>query len=261
VTLRALLFDVDGTLADTERFGHRPAYNRAFHDLGLGFRWNPQLYRKLLAQQGGRERLRHFLEHYRPDLGAHRAAADADFERWIDEVHDLKTQYFQDYLRDGRVPLRPGVARLIRQAQAEEIRVALVTNASRGSLQPMLRYGLGPELAGSVDVIVCGEDVARKKPHPEPYQLALQRLGLRASDCVALEDSWMGLTAAAAAGVATVITVNANTADDDFDAASLVLEHCGEPDLPSRVLRGRLSGDYLTLNDLRQVRACWRAAA
>lgn len=251
MTLRALLLDVDGTVADTERYGHRPAYNRAFRKLGLSFRWGPKLYRELLEQPGGKERLMHYLVHHRPDMGSHAEAYKRDPKAWVAQVHELKSQYFRRYLRKGQVPLRPGVARLIREADAAGLHVALVSNASRASLTPVLRYGLGEELAGRIDLVVSGEDVSRKKPAPDSYLMALQRLGLPANECVALEDSAMGLRAAVAAGVPTIVTTNANTEGEDFAAAMIVLDSLGEPGTPARSLYGTLTGPCLTLSELR----------
>src|SRR5258706_665653 len=117
MTLRALLFDLDGTLADTERLGHRPAYNRAFRKLGLSFRWRPKLYRRLLKQPGGQERLLHYLKRYRPELGDQTSAAQDDPAAWARDVHRLKSKYFRRLVRRGRVPLRPGIERLMAEAR------------------------------------------------------------------------------------------------------------------------------------------------
>lgn len=254
MSLRALLFDVDGTLADTEALGHRPAYNRAFRALGLPFRWGPKLYRKLLAQPGGKERLKHFVTHYQPELGSHAAAAQADLDAWVAEVHALKSRYFRQLMRQGRVPLRPGIARLIREAHADNVRLAIVTNASRKTLEPVLQYSMGPELAGILDVIASGEEVTHKKPAPDVYRLALRRLGLAPEECVALEDSAMGLKAARAAGVPAVVTINADTAGQDFEGAALVLSSLGEPGAPAKALRGELKPvPWLTLSALRRL--------
>lgn len=261
MTLRALLLDVDGTVADTERYGHRPAYNRAFRKLGLGFRWGPRLYRKLLEQPGGKERLLHYVQHYQPELGEHAARFEVDPQGWVGEVHHLKSHYFKRYLRKGQVPLRPGVARLIREADAAGLRVALVSNASRASLQPVLRYGLGEELAARIDLIVSGEDVKRKKPAPDTYLLALSKLGLAANECVALEDSAVGLKAAVAAGVPTIVTLNANTEGEDFSSAVMVLDCCGEPDAPARAIKGQATDSYLTLAQLQGFADSARSAA
>jgi HAD superfamily hydrolase (TIGR01509 family) len=253
MTLRALLFDLDGTLADTERLGHRPAYNRAFKALGLPFRWGPKLYRKLLRRTGGRERLLHYLERYHPDLGEHREAIEADPRAWAKAVHALKSRYFRRLVRRGRVPLRPGVARLMNEAKAEGLRLAIVTSASRSTLAPILRHSLGAALVRQFDVLVCGRDVAHKKPAPDLYWLALQRLELAPGECVAIEDSGSGLAAARAAGIATVVTTNDNTVHDDFAGAQLVVDTLGEPEAPCRVLQGRLEGHCVTVTALREL--------
>ena len=244
-----MLFDVDGTLADTESQGHLPAYNEAFRELSLGFRWSPDLYRQLLAQPGGRERIAYFLSRYRPDLGDEAESARADQARWIDKVHALKSRYFRRYVREGRVPLRSGVLRLIEQCASAGVKVALVTNASPASLDALLRHAL-PGLTRRINTVVCGGDVAIKKPAPDAYHLALRRLGVAAAKAVAVEDSAMGLQAATAAGLTTLITRNQNTLDHEFSAASLVLDGLGEPDAPARIVRGRLAGHCLTLQDL-----------
>lgn len=253
MTLRALLFDLDGTVADTERLGHRPAYNRAFKKLDLPFRWGPKLYRKLLRQPGGQERLLHYLKRYQPDLGGQQPLVDADPKAWTQAVHALKSRYFRRLVRRGRVPLRPGVARLMAEAKTEGLRLAIVTSASRATLEPVLRHSLGAELVRQFDVRVCGEDVAHKKPAPDLYLLAMARLDLAPHQCVAIEDSEMGLSAAAAVGIATVVTANDNTAHEDFARAQLVLDTLGEPGSPSSVLQGRLEGDCVTVEALRKL--------
>lgn len=255
MTLRALLFDLDGTLADTERLGHRPAYNRAFRKLGLSFRWGPKLYRKLLKQPGGQERLLHYLKRYEPELGEHEAAAQADPHEWTRSVHDLKSRYFRRLVRRGRVPLRPGVARLMQEARAAGLRIAIVTSASRATVKPILRHTLGAALMQEIEVLVCGQDVEHKKPAPDLYLLALARLDLAPGECVAIEDSAMGLEAATAAQVPTVITTNDDTAHEEFDHALLVLDTLGEPDVPATVLHGALTGPCVTLDQLRRLLA------
>ena len=256
MSLKAVLFDVDGTLADTEALGHRPAYNRAFRSLGLSFRWGPKLYRKLLKQPGGRERLKHYLQHYHPELGLEAPEAEQNVDAWVAKVHALKSHYFKRYMRHGRVPLRPGIARIMREARNSGVRLAIVTNASLKTLRPVLKYSMGPELAAEVEVIASGEEVQRKKPAPDLYQLAMRRLNLQPDECVALEDSEMGLEAAAAAGLAAVVTINRDTLEQDFTEASLVVSSLGEPGAPTRVLQGRLEGlPWVTVDTLRGVLA------
>lgn len=254
MTLRAILFDVDGTLADTEALGHRPAYNRAFRELGLQFRWGPKLYRKLLRQPGGRERLKHFFQEYRPPLGEHDAEARANLDAWVSRVHELKSQYFKRYMRNGRIPLRAGIARIMREAREAGLQLAIVTNASRQTLKPVLRYSMGPQLAAEIAVVASGEEVRHKKPAPDLYRLAMSRLGVRPEECIALEDSEMGLKAAVAAGLPAVVTLNADTLAQDFSSASLVVSSLGEPGAPTRIIRGQLTGPpWVTLETLRQI--------
>ncbi|HUR40547.1 MAG TPA: HAD-IA family hydrolase [Verrucomicrobiae bacterium] len=253
MTLRALLFDLDGTLADTECLGHRPAYNRAFKKLGLSFRWGPKLYRKLLSQPGGQERLLHYLKRYQPELGDHQAAVEADPQAWTRSVHDLKSRYFRRLVRRGRVPLRPGVARLMQEARAAGLRIAIVTSSTRATLRAILQHSLGASLMQEIELMVCGEEVERKKPAPDLYLLALARLDLSARECLAIEDSAAGLAAASAAGVRTVITINDNTAHEQFDRALLVLDTLGEPGLPATAMHGAIEGGHVTVDTLRKL--------
>lgn len=253
MTLRAILFDLDGTLADTEAHGHRPAYNLAFESLGLQFRWSAALYRHLLKQPSGRARLLHYLRSYQPELGAHAEAAGKQPEAWVEHVHALKSRYFRRELRQGRVPLRAGVARLFTEAAEAGLRLALVTNASRATVRPFLRYGLKAELAAQLSHVITGDSGARQKPAPDLYQQALHKLGLAPYECVAIEDSSMGLRAARAAGIPAVVTVNEHTMGEDFQGASLVLDGLGEPGLPARVLSGHMDEPSLSLITLQRI--------
>lgn len=254
--LKAILFDVDGTLADTEGLGHHPAYNDAFDKLGVPFRWDRELYRTLLKQPGGRERLHHFLDHYTPELGSASEDVARDRAQWVDKVHHLKSDFFHDRVASGLIPLRQGVARLIREARDAGIRMAIVSNASRRTLDPVLQHSLRDELADAIEVVASGDDATAKKPDPMLYRLALDRLGLTPRDCVAVEDSAMGLKAAKAAGLAALVTVNADTHDQNFKSANLVLSSLGEPSDPVKVFRGVLKPDrWVTVAVLAQMLA------
>lgn len=253
MALQALFFDVDGTLADTERLGHRPAYNRAFRKLGLPFRWGPKLYRRLLKKPGGQERLLHYLERYQPELGAQAPVAEAELRAWARSVHRVKSRYFRSMLQLGKVPLRPGVARLLREARQAGLRIAIVTSASRATLEPVLEHSLGAALMREVELVICGDEVEHKKPAPDLYLQALALMDLSPGCCVAIEDSGLGLSAATAAGIRTVITTNLDTANDEFGRASLVLDNLGEPDKPSRVLHGQMDEACLGVATLRQI--------
>lgn len=229
--LTALLFDVDGTLAETERDGHRNAYNAAFAEFGLDWHWDADYYGTLLPVAGGKERLRHFVQ----NSGA--AEADrSDIDDLIGELYATKTQLFQQWLASDAAALRPGVARLIREAHAQGVALGVVTTTSPGNVTGLLEHQLGAGSTQWFSVIVAGDMVPAKKPAPDAYLRALAQLGVRATECVAIEDSGIGLRAALGAGIPAVITVNDYTADDDFTGALAVLSDLGEPDAPYRRL-------------------------
>lgn len=237
MSLAAILFDVDGTLADTEPAGHLPAYNAAFAEFGLDWQWSQALYRELLMISGGRERIAHYLDHHKPPLGDQGQAVARDRGAWIAALHRCKSRHFRSRLEQGLVPLRPGVARLFREARCAGVSVALVTNATRATLEPFVEYALGPELASAITLTVCGDEVARKKPAGDLYLTACERLGCRPVDCIAIEDSQVGVEAASAAGIAALVVVNDDTRDQVLEKAQGVLESLGEPGAPAVVLR------------------------
>lgn len=253
MTLRALLFDLDGTLADTEAHGHRPAYNQAFQSLGLKFRWGSSLYGHLLKQPTGKARLLHYLTRYEPELGEHAEAVGEHPEAWVEHVHALKAQNFRARLEAGQIPLRPGVARLIRETARAGVRLALVTNASTSTVQPFLKFGLKKELAECLDFVITTDGFLRQKPAPDLYQQALRKLKLAPYECIAIEDSNVGLAAARAAGIPAVVTVNELTAGEDFSAASLVLDCLGEPNAAAHVLAGHMDEAFLSLKTLQRI--------
>jgi beta-phosphoglucomutase-like phosphatase (HAD superfamily) len=231
--LRAVLFDVDGTLADTERDGHRPAFNAAFSEAGLTWDWDVELYGELLAITGGKERIRHFMEKYVPDeLGRE------ELDSWIASLHKIKTRHYVNMLENGKIPLRPGVARLIQDLRDENIKIAIATTTTPENVTSLLKSTLGDDSPGWFDVIGAGDIVPGKKPEPDIYHWVLERLGLPASQCIAIEDSENGIRSSLAAGLDTVVTVNAYTRLQNFHGAALVLSDLGEPAQPFELLKG-----------------------
>jgi HAD superfamily hydrolase (TIGR01509 family) len=212
--LKALLWDVDGTLAETERDGHRVAFNQAFEATGLPWRWDEARYGELLAVTGGRERLL-------ADMATRSDAPTAVDEResLARELHAMKNRAYAELVRAARLPLRPGVAALMREARAQGLRLAITTTTSRSNVDALLRVHLGERWRDSFGAIVCGEDVQRKKPDPEVFRLALAQLGLQPLDAVALEDSPGGVAAARAAEVPVIVTRSAYFADAIVDGA------------------------------------------
>jgi HAD superfamily hydrolase (TIGR01509 family) len=237
--LQAVLLDVDGTLADTEDM-HRQAFNHAFAAAGLDWVWSEALYHELLAVTGGQERIRYYLEGWRPDYRLPDAAAD-----FIAALHRSKTGWYVNALAEGRVPLRPGVERLLRDARAAGLRLAIVTTTTPDNVTALLEHSFSEPAADWFELIAAGSVVPQKKPAPDIYHYALERLRLAPEQCIAIEDSHNGLLAAQAAGVAALITVNPYTADHDFSGAAAVLDQLGEPGLPCRVLAGAGPGHGL----------------
>ncbi len=246
--LRALLWDVDGTLAETEGL-HLEAFNRAFADFGLDVRWTPRCYRALLAVTGGRERLRHFFATHRPDL-----LARVD----IAALHAHKTRLYATLAAD-RLRLRPGVARLLREARAAGLEQAVVTTTGRVNVETLLDRTLGPEGRRIFRVWATGDRVTHKKPAPDLHRLALRELGLPPPACLALEDSAVGLAAARAAGVPVVIVTSPWTREESFPGALAVFDGFGEPDHPCRRLDGGppSPSGLVDLATLRALHAAW----
>lgn len=173
-TLQALIFDVDGTLADTERDGHRPAFNAAFAEHDLDWHWDETLYGELLAITGGKERMRHYAERYAPEV-----AARADFDTLIRQLHTAKTAHYVRLVSAGRLSLRPGVAALIAEARAAGIRLAIATTTSPENVTALLDASLAPGSSEWFEVIGAGDVVPAKKPAPDIYHWVLERLALR----------------------------------------------------------------------------------
>jgi len=215
----ALIFDVDGTLAETEEL-HRRAFNHAFARHGLDWHWDRAAYRDLLRVTGGKERIRAF--HDRQWIAP--ALSDAD----IAELHRTKTDHYAELIETGCCPLRPGVTDLLTSIRARGQRLAIATTTSHGNIDALLSRALGPRWAKDFDAIVAGDDVRHKKPAPDVYLEVLSRLNLTSSDCVAIEDSANGLIAASGAGIPVLITRSMYFRDDDFSAALMVLDDLSE---------------------------------
>ncbi len=236
--LKALIFDCDGVLADTERDGHRVAFNRAFAEKGLDVEWDVPLYGELLKVSGGKERMRHYFN----ENGWPEGAGDRD--AYIKELHRLKTDLYMQTIEDRQLPLRPGVARLVDEAIAAGVTLAICSTSNERAVNLVAERLLGPERRKHFSAILAGDVVSKKKPDPEIYNLARERLGLAGEDCVVVEDSRNGLLAAKAAGMRCIITTNGYTIDEDFSEADAVFAELGE--------EGNIQ---VTIDDLREIAA------
>lgn len=246
----ALVLDCDGVLADTERHGHLPAFNATFARFGLPARWTEDEYAAKLRIGGGKERMASLFAD--PAFAAAVGAADRDeaLLTW----HRAKTETFARLVGEGRIPARPGVARIIHSALAAGWTVAVASTSAEQSVRAVLRHAVGERTAGRIPVF-AGDIVPAKKPDPAIYRLTVDRLGLDRADTLVIEDSRNGLLAATGAGLRCLVTVNGYTRDEDFGEAALVVSALGEPGRsPIEVLANRCGarpGRYLTLADLR----------
>lgn len=243
-SLRALIFDVDGTLADTERDGHRVAFNRAFAAAELDWDWSIELYGELLEIAGGKERIQHYVKTYLPEF-----QVSEGLTHFAATLHRAKTQHYKTLVRQGAIPLRPGVASLIEASRSKGIRLAIATTSNLENVLALLETALSPDSPNWFEIIAAGDIVPQKKPAPDVYQYVLKKMELQPQDCLAIEDSYQGLQASLGANLKTVITCNDYTRQHDFSGAALVLSHLGETDHPFEVISGEVgSAQVFDLN-------------
>lgn len=240
-TLKTILWDVDGTLADTERDGHRVAFNIAFEEAGLERRWDVPTYGELLKVTGGKERIRYDIQ---------RGDMPEMSDEQIAQLHARKTQAYQDLIAEGRIPLRPGVRRLLEEAFAAGITLGVATTTTPAALDALIEHSLGSEWFERFAVMAAGDIVPSKKPAPDIYLHAMEQLGLSPEETLAMEDSENGLLSAKNAGLRCIVTVNDYTQNHDFSDADLVISALGEPEQPVITLKNphNLEGlEYITL--------------
>ncbi len=246
----ALIFDCDGVLADTERDGHLPAFNAAFAEAGLPVRWSEDDYADKLKIGGGKERIAAV---FTPELDeVIGVSTDAERANWIQQLHQRKTAYFTRRVSDGLLPARPGIHRVIDEALRAGWTVAVASTSAEASVRAVLRHVAGDDNYARCAVF-AGDVVAAKKPAPDIYLKVLDDLGLDPAQCVVVEDSGIGVAAAVAAGLTTVVTISSFTGGDDFTGAALVLSDLGDPGAPPTVRAapaGVQPSGMVTLDDL-----------
>lgn len=231
--LKALLFDVDGTLSDTERDGHRVAFNQAFEEYNLNWHWDIDTYGELLAVTGGKERMKFYAEEF-----LNKDTLPENLDSLIPELHQAKTRHYTALLSTGAIPLRPGVERLINEAREQGFRLAIATTTTPENVTALLTHTLGADSINWFEVIAAGDIVPSKKPAPDIYIYAMEKMGLSANECIAFEDSANGIKSSNAANLATIVTINDYTKNHDFSDACIVLDQMGEPDSAFSVIAG-----------------------
>ncbi len=243
--ITTLIFDVDGTLADTERDGHRVAFNQAFEQNGLDWFWSEETYGKLLAVTGGKERMQFYVDtHDKTEKNC------ADLKQMIIDLHAQKTKNYVALLENGTIPLRAGVERLLNEAKDKGLRLAIATTTTPENVTALLSNTLGKDSIDWFEVIGAGDIVPAKKPAPDIYSYVMDKMGVKAEECIAFEDSINGYKSSSAADLKTVITYNGYTQEDDFSGAELILDTYGDDATPSLDMLNLYSKPYFELADL-----------
>ncbi|WP_422391383.1 HAD-IA family hydrolase [Arthrobacter sp. N1] len=222
----ALIFDCDGVLADTEQYGHLPAFNQTFSDFGVPVQWSVSDYAEKVKIGGGKERMRSILT---PDLAASLGLQDDAVDAAILSWHKRKTEVYKGLVESGVMPARPGIARIVQEARDAGWTLAVASTSAEPAVRAVLTHAVGESLAAHFSVF-AGDVVPAKKPAPDIYLLALRELEVSTEDAIVVEDSGNGLRAAVAAGLRTVVTVSGFTREEDFTGASLVVSSLGDPD-------------------------------
>ncbi|MBM7583231.1 HAD superfamily hydrolase (TIGR01509 family) [Caldicoprobacter guelmensis] len=251
--LKALIFDCDGVIAETERDGHRVAFNRAFKEAGLDVEWNIEEYGELVKIAGGKERMKAYFQRH-PDIYPPERFND----EFINKLHKRKTEIFMDMSAKGELPIRPGIRRIIDEAHERGIILAVCSTSNEKSVVSLLQAVLGSQRLNWFNGIFAGDIVKAKKPAPDIYNLVKERFNLKGSECFVVEDSRNGLLAAKAAGMHCLITISFYSQHEDFSEADLVVSSLGEPDLPVKVIKGHPNIDvsstkYINIDTLEKM--------
>lgn len=247
MSFKALIFDVDGTLAETEEV-HRQAFNNTFADAGLDWYWGREHYRQLLTTSGGKERIRRHIIEEDPSQNQREDLTD-----WIRKLHKSKTRHYTNIIAAGEIELRPGIERIIHQTHESGLRLAIATTTSMTNITALFAATLGSEVLEWFEVIGAAEQALVKKPDPAVYQWVLEQLEVSASECLALEDTHNGVCASLGAGIPVLVTQSYYSKGEDFSGALAVLSDLGEPEEPCQVLVGvQIDSPIINLEQLQR---------
>ena len=248
MSLKALIFDVDGTIAKTESSGHLRAFNEAFRRLNLNWSWDNDIYADLLQITGGKERIAYYINKYNPPVKYSIEQAD------IAKIHQLKTDIFVGYVAQGVISIRTGVERLVDEAFDCGLRLGIATTTSLQNVKAILSSSLGSDMLHKFEVIGAGDVVSNKKPAGDIYQYVLDELSLSASECIAFEDSAIGFSATSCVGIKTVVTLSEYTKADLFDGALVVVDNLGDERKPFEIISGMPSShSYVSVDYLKEL--------
>ncbi len=243
MSLSAILLDVDGTIANTEEL-HRCSYNYAFNYYNLNWEWGDSLYNELLMITGGKERIRYFIKKFEVALPSH---INTDINTFISQIHQIKTRQYLKLLKSSAIEPRSGIKELVLEAKSKNIKIGIVTTTSKVNVDALLKRFFGKDLSVYFDAFCTGDNIQHKKPAPDLYLEALDKLSLPACKCLAIEDSRNGLISSITAQIPTIITINKYTKNEDFKEAKLVINQLGTPLNPFTVIKGEL-GQYKYIN-------------
>ena len=246
--LNAILFDVGGTIAESEEI-HRVSFNEAFKEFGLNWYWDEAIYRELVFIGGGKERIKHYITRAWPEM-----LKQKNLTKYIESVHKIKGQIYEEFLNDSKLQARPGIIRLLKELKNEEIRLAIVSDTTEENLINLFKKGLGINPIEWFEILAHGGCTIQKKPSPDIYLWTLERLKLPPESCLAIEDAPRGVDSAIDAGLKVLVTPSIYTLEEKFEKSSLLLSHLGEPEEPFNVIKGDAFGhSFVDLDLLKKI--------
>ena len=246
--LNAILFDVGGTIAESEEI-HRVSFNEAFKEFGLNWYWDEAIYRELVFIGGGKERIKHYITRAWPEM-----LKQKNLTKYIESVHKIKGQIYEEFLNDSQLKARPGIIRLLKELKNEKIRLAIVSDTTEENLINLFKKGLGINPTEWFEILAHGGCTIQKKPSPDIYLWTLERLKLPPESCLAIEDAPRGVDSAIDAGLKVLVTPSIYTLEEKFEKSSLLLSHLGEPEEPFNVIKGDAFGhSFVDLDLLKKI--------